>query len=211
MFLNRCERTISKSTKAMEVATRSPVHGRTTSILAHGGPWREGIRSHASLQRGISTLMSSSSSFPPFPPPLAHHLHPRSAVARRLTLAILADGGEDAPHYGAFEGEGILRRTGGSWCKLGSTSVGPGRQLGLPEVAIERRCSSPKHPQPIFVGSIDFDAHGLRIDSPRSSRCGSASREASGDEAWSEMARVHQLGHGEVVACGVRGGGAGVP
>jgi hypothetical protein len=31
------------------VATWSPVHGGTTSILAHGGPWREGIRSHASL------------------------------------------------------------------------------------------------------------------------------------------------------------------
>jgi hypothetical protein len=24
------------------VATRSPVHGGTTSILARGGPWREG-------------------------------------------------------------------------------------------------------------------------------------------------------------------------
>jgi hypothetical protein len=101
------------------------------------------VRGHASLQRGISTAVSSSPSFPPFPPPLAHHLRPRSAATQRLMLTIPADGGEDAPRYGALEGEGIHRRAGRSWCKLGSTSIGPGRQLELPEAAIERRCNSP--------------------------------------------------------------------
>jgi hypothetical protein len=189
------------------VATRSPVHGGTASILARGGPWREGGCGHASPLRGISTAVSSSHSFPPFPPPLARHLRPRSAATRRLTLAIPADEGEDAPRSGALEGEGIFGRTGRSWCKLGSTCAGPERQLGLPKSAIEGRCSSSGPPRPVLVSSIDIEAHGWRIGLPRSSRC-SASREASGDEAWFEKACVHQFGHGEVVAGSAGGGDA---
>jgi hypothetical protein len=153
------------------VATQRPVHGGTTSILARGGPWREGGCGHASLQRGISTTVSLPHSFPPFPPPLARHLPPRSAATRHLMLAIPVDGGEDAPCYGALEGEGTLKRPWRSRCKLGSNSAGPGGQLGLQEAAIEGRCSSSRRPQPILVGSIDIDAHGLRSIFPRSSRC----------------------------------------
>jgi hypothetical protein len=189
------------------VATRGPVHGGTASILIRSGPWREGGCGHTSPLRGISTAVSSSDSFPPFPPPLARHLRPRPAATRRLTLAIPADGVEDAPRSGALEGEGIVGRTERSWCKLGSTSAGPERWLGPPEGAIEGRCSSSEPPRPILVGSIDIEAHGRRIGSPRSSRC-SASHEASGDEAWSEEVGVHQFGHGEVVAGSVGGGDA---
>jgi hypothetical protein len=94
------------------IATRGPVHGGTTSILARSGPWREGGCGHASPLRGISTAVSSSDSFPP---PLARHLRSRSAAMRRLTLAIPADGGEDALRYGAPERAGIIGRTGRSW------------------------------------------------------------------------------------------------
>jgi hypothetical protein len=159
------------------VVTRGPVHGGTASILVRSGPWREGGCGHASPLRGISTAVSSSDSFPPFPPPLARHLRSRSAVTRRLTLAIPADGGEDAPRYGAPEGAEIIGRPGRSWCKLGSASAGPKQQLGSSACAIEGCWSSTGLPRPILVGSIDIEAHGRRIGSPRSSRC-SASHEA---------------------------------
>jgi hypothetical protein len=119
--------------------------------------------------RGGSTAVSLASPFLPLPPPVARHLRPKSAAARRLTLAIPADGGEDVLCYGAIEGEGIIGGTRGSWCKLGNSSAIPERRLGLSELrsrgaTVHRGSLDPSSldPSTSTLGSSDLAHRGPR-------------------------------------------------